>query len=419
MKVALKSRLLLAASIAVLTASLPMTIPSAASAAFYLNDSNPLAAWTIHYSFAFKDPWTGTLFFNASNDEGERYIIFKEKDSTWSKLPKGYNFAWKNGNESLARIDLSHSVLEQYKPVTAPLFGTLLYDNTDNTLVYGKPYTISPGRGYALREQEDYISTDNGSQRQFSIWLKDRKTGVIREIWRSSQRGEYRFHWTNDDRLLSQRYNQDTRTVEITEYNPSTGTFEHLLDGQLWRINPKTNEILYVDNTPKRKVWIYDLKTGIKRLSKGVVEENTRFAAEPAPMEVTVTPPSDLDVRSLPEVEPQFVHANEADLIVDGTRYSLPMAIVSGINNFVPLTSIMNEMNIALSSGSAGPAAKRTYQLTYRGQSLTIGENEMRIYDNRIFVSIALLKQLLQTDDMQLQWLPPLTGSSSSATPAS
>jgi len=409
-----KKRFLLAASLAILASSVPITVPAAASAAS--NDSyQQLAAWKFNFSFAFKDPWTGKLFFNASNDEGERYIIFKDKDGMWGKLPKGYNFVWKNGNESLARIDLSHTVLEQFKSVTTPLFGTLLYDNTDNTLVYGKPYIISPGRGYGIREQEDYVSTGNGTQRLFSVWLKDRKTGVIREIWRSNQRGEYRFHWTNDDQLLSQRYNQTTRTVEITRYDPSTGTFKHLLDGQLWRINPKTNQILYLDNTSKRKVWLYDMNTGVKRLSKGVVEENTLFAAAPAPMEVTITPPADLDVRSLPEMEPQFMSANEADLIVNGARYPLAMAIVSGINNFIPLSSVMNEWGLTLSSESIGEPSVQSYKLTYRDHSVAIDEKDMRNYDNRIFISITLLKRLLQTEDMQLQWLVPLNNSSAQA----
>ncbi|MCQ6563610.1 hypothetical protein [Paenibacillus mendelii] len=410
-----KKRFLLAASFAILSSSVPITIPAAASATATSSDSyQQLAAWKFNFSFAFKDPWTGKLFFNAFNDEGELYIIFKEKDGSWHKLPKGYHFAWKNGNESLARIELSHSVLEPFKPVSPPLFGTLLYDHTDNTLVYSKPYIISPGRGYGIRQQEDYVSTGNGSQRLFSIWLKDRKTGVIREIWRSNQRGEYRFHWTNDDQLLSQRYNQTTRTVEITQYDPSIGTFKHLLDGQLWRINPKTNQILYLDNTTKRKVWIYDMNTGVKRLSKGVVEENTLFAAAPSPMENTVTPPVDLDVRSLPELEPQFISMNEADLIVNGARYPLAMAIVSGINNFIPLSSVMAELGLTLSSEPIGEPPVQSYKLTYRDQVVTIDEKDMRNYDNRIFISITLLKRLLQTDDMQLQWIAPLNNTFSS-----
>ncbi|MFD0716802.1 hypothetical protein [Paenibacillus sp. GCM10027626] len=385
------------ATVPVLASAAP--VPSAANSAVHAQQDR--------FTLAFYDSLTGKTFVNATDASGERYIIFQDNDNKWYKFPKGYNAVWKSTNESLAHIELSADL----PGFDSSLWGALLYDETDNTIHYGKTYLLSPNKGYGIREQEDYVVTETGTKRMFSVWLQDRTSGVVREIWRNEERGQYRFHWTNDDRLLTERYNETTKKAEILLYDAAAGDFKPLIDGQLWRLNADKNLLLYIDNSDQRNIWIYDLNTGEKRKSGGVSEEYQLFPFQP----LTALPSVDdlkigqLDAAALPEVVPQFVSTTVAELIYNGSRYPLPHAIVSGTNNFIPVAAIMKQFNLQIDSSvisEASPA--KQYTLTHNDKVVQLTPEQIRIHDNRIFISLDVLKEITQASDLQLQWTPPV-----------
>lgn len=349
------------------------------------------------------DPELGTTYYNWSHYDGMSYeskVIISSSDGQWSRLPDKYTSVAKLHGRQGLNLSEAWVISDLPQPFYAlPYRTSLTLDTKNDRVIKGHTYDLSPDGKWGLLETYnpiaqlslDGVSVNNGQMH--SYLLKNLKTGVITE-WMTVQES-VRFEWLPDNTLLVNRYVPKEKQREIYKYNPETDTSKRLVLGTLSGYSEKSQLIMFSYNEPKRKSWVFDLRSGRIRAYKSPQDDNHFTWTDDRPK---VETPKALDIEKLPINDLPVVNLGEHEIVTAKGSVYVPFSFVSKGDTYIPIQPLLEKLQLQVGPRE-GNSYNYQYTVTGNGLSVVFDRHNSQVFQFRLFVTPEGLEKLGYSDN--------------------
>lgn len=348
------------------------------------------AKW--HFDDGFRDPGTGWSFFRAyayDKNSFESRVVYKNTKDEWYALPQRYltvGTDYETGKIMLSDyISLEGNI---YEPAKGLVTHEILFDD------------VSPDGKYSLKLGEHYTVFSDRERtmtgKQLLVFVKNNATGVVRK---SAYTAFYSgAAWLNDNRLLAHVYSEEEHQNVILAIDPATGAAKTLVSGSLEGLDVAGGYLRFTYNEPTRKPWVYNLADGSIRPYVEATDRQ-RFEGQavpqpkvPAAIDASVVP-ADLQPDSLPVAALQERSISEATAVVNSIAVALPSAFMEGNKAWLALQPFQAALGVSVKKQAENDFAG-SFEVSYRGKTITLDETNSRNYGGRLFADRSALAKL-------------------------
>lgn len=249
---------------------------------------------------------------------------------------------------------------------------SLKYEPDSNTITGEMEWLLSPDGSWGFYITDPILVHNSSEPVLVRICLfKNMKTGRIqREITAWGIYAPVSYYWLPDNTFLYCRYSLEDNQNIIGVYDPAAtydnpmtafkeakGSYNNkkLLNGTMIYYDRETNEVAFVKNESKRRIYLLDLNTMEEKPTDDFIENFRHSDYEMAPslyFPPEIHLPHDLDVFTLPVISPKVDFKYQHLLHVDGKEIPLPMAYYSSPNSAypsIPLRQLIDTYGVSFS----------------------------------------------------------------------